>query len=188
MFQRTLVYGVSNLTKKPSFFEFALSIVLALVVSTVLDGTFPDLNIIIHFAAVLIISSLIWSKISVYIEKVKRRAEILHKHGDYIDELIERGESFDGIVKKVNARMQEEKGQKPTGPVLDKIKVTIKEVGRECGYYNNEPIFETLEMTDGSIYEFDCVLRPEQENNISSLDKTSIIFPNGFVYKLKSAR
>lgn len=181
--------GATKLNNKPSFFELVFCIGLVWVISTLLDDAFPDLNLLIHIALVISISSGIWSALSSKMTEMKRKAYIIKKYNKEIDEMVENNMSIMEIADRINALENARNGsdaeKKSSTQELQKMQIVIKNVGSVCGSYNNEPIYETIELDNGEIYEFDGVAN--KNVNINNLTKDSILFPNGFIYRPKTS-
>lgn len=182
--------GATKLNNKPSFVELVFSIGLVWVISTLLDDIFPDLNLFIHIATVVLTSAVIWSAISNKVADLKRRAEIVKKYDAEIDDMLEQGMSIMEISNRIFELEHGHKpGEKPKNSVnrkdqeLQSTKIVIKSVGAVCGTFNDEPIYETIELDNGAVYEFDGVAN--KSVNVNNLTKDSILFPNGFIYRPK---
>ena len=121
--------------------------------------------------------------------EMKRKAYIIKKYNKEIDEMVENNMSIMEIADRINALENARNGsdaeKKSSTQELQKMQIVIKNVGSVCGSYNNEPIYETIELDNGEIYEFDGVAN--KNVNINNLTKDSILFPNGFIYRPKTS-
>jgi hypothetical protein len=161
-----------------SFCAYLLSFLLPWM-----EASFPEAGFI-GFALCIGVTSVIWNFIALTYDKAVARANAIKEVSKKIDLMMASGMSTDEIMTALNFKPEEstEVFEEPGEHI---IKIQYDPLTEVSGYYNGEPIYNRIRLSNGRTATFDGVHDMKNLINPELIPESTMILESGIIYRLE---
>jgi hypothetical protein len=154
------------------------------------ESNFSD-YLFLGFTICVGLVSMLWNLITTVYDRAVARARAINTVSKQIDIMMKSGMTTDEIMTTLEFKRDENENVNGSEEDLDEIvdvktvKIQYDPLTEICGYFNGEPIYNRIKLSNGRIAVFDGVHDMKRPIDPSKLKESTMILESGIIYTLE---